>query len=49
MKKPSFFMVAVFFANVTSPALLGGIPSRNTERAVTTTNETYLGYEKGKG
>ena len=27
MKKLSFFMVAVFFANVTSPALLGGIPS----------------------
>jgi len=27
MKKLSFFMVAVFFANATSPALLGGIPS----------------------
>jgi hypothetical protein len=27
MKKHSFFMVAVFFANAISPALLGGIPS----------------------
>jgi hypothetical protein len=27
MKKRSFFMVAVFFANAISPALLGGIPS----------------------
>ena len=27
MKKLSSFMVAVFFANVISPALLGGIPS----------------------
>src|SRR5437867_467556 len=27
MKKLSFFMVAVFFANAISPALLGGIPS----------------------
>ena len=27
MKKPVFFMVAAFFANVISPALLGGIPS----------------------
>jgi len=31
MRKLSFFMVAVFFANVVSPALLGGIPS---DRAV---------------
>jgi len=31
MKKVSFFMVAVFFANAISPALLGGIPS---DRAV---------------
>ena len=27
MKELSFFMVAVFFANAVSPALLGGIPS----------------------
>lgn len=27
MKKVAFFMVAVLFANVISPALLGGIPS----------------------
>jgi hypothetical protein len=27
MRKLNFFMVAVFFANVISPALLGGIPS----------------------